>query len=109
MIAQFFLYFEIFFMIALFVVLSGDAVFFIFGGKGMTLSARFWQLSKQYPLIPAFLGVLFGHLVWQYNPDCPGVTVTGHLVEHHRFWTTVFGLMTGFHTRNSWVRAKESK
>jgi hypothetical protein len=46
-----------------------DLIFFLLGGSGETLSYRFWELSKEWPLIPFILGFITGHLVWQYDPD----------------------------------------
>lgn len=63
-----FLIFEVATIIALALMGVFDLVFFITGGAGYTLSFDFWTLSKQWPVIPFFLGFLTGHLVWQYNP-----------------------------------------
>lgn len=46
-----------------------DLLFFAAGGASMTLSAAFWKLCKQYPVVAWALGVLNGHLVWQYNAE----------------------------------------
>lgn len=69
MIAKFFNIFCIVTLVVLVLMGLLDLVFFIFGGKGETLSYQFWVLSQQYPVIPFFFGVLAGHLVWQYNPN----------------------------------------
>jgi hypothetical protein len=86
---QAFVYFEVFAVAALGLVGIADLVFFVLGGKGMTLSSQFWKLSKQWPFVPAVLGVVFGHLVWQYNPDCEGTMRFHEQLASHTWlaWT----------------------
>lgn len=58
-------------VIVIALVIAGiyDLAVFGFGGSGQTISYQFWVLSKQYPVVPWLLGVINGHLVWQYGVD----------------------------------------
>jgi hypothetical protein len=92
-----FVYFEIFTVGALILLAIGDLIFFIVGGKGETLSAQFWYQAKKWPIIPALLGVLFGHLVWQYDPDCTATTISSDLSRNSGLWSGFFGLSAIIH------------
>jgi hypothetical protein len=41
---------------------------FRLGGQAATISARIWEWSEKYPMIPFGAGIVCGHLFWQASP-----------------------------------------
>ena len=64
-----FLIFEVATISLIGLALIADGIFWALGGSHLTLSYSFWEAAKTYPLVSFALGMLCGHLVWQYNPD----------------------------------------
>lgn len=55
-------------VVGAFVVAIYDFVALASGGSQATISYVIWVYSKQYPIVAGLVGVLFGHLLWQYLP-----------------------------------------